>query len=101
MPERLVLHPAPALVELLVGQLGEVERISDLANMAEAFVEDLAVRARHVEHTPTDRPLHGIGMTIHPHQLLARHNTHACSHRPHPRTRTPLGTKRVAPTPAV
>src|SRR3546814_240269 len=72
MTEGLVLHPASALVQLLVGQLGDVERISDLANMAEAFVEDLAVGARHVQHTPTDRAIPGFGMIVEPLRRLDR-----------------------------
>src|SRR3546814_1759117 len=40
--------------------------------MAEAFVEDLAVRARHVEHTPTDRALPGFGLIVEPLERLDR-----------------------------
>ncbi len=72
MTEGLVLHPASALVQLVVGQLGEVERIGDLAGMPQAFVEDLAVGARHVEHPPTDGLLPGFGLLVEPLERLDR-----------------------------
>ena len=43
--EGLVLHPPPALVELVVGELHHMERIGDLGGTRHHRVEDRPIRA--------------------------------------------------------
>lgn len=52
--EGLVLDAAPALVELGVRVLHQMERISDLRGVRERVGEGLAVGARQVQHAPCD-----------------------------------------------
>lgn len=49
MPERLVLDPPPALVELGVGDLDDMERVGHLGGVGELLVEHRPVGAREVE----------------------------------------------------
>ncbi len=48
--DRFVLHPPTTLIDLGVGVFVHVKRVRDLGDMAEAVLEGLAVRARHVQH---------------------------------------------------
>jgi hypothetical protein len=52
--EGLVLHAAPALIERLVGELHDVERIGDLDSVGEHRVEHRAIRRRQIERRPLD-----------------------------------------------
>jgi hypothetical protein len=44
MAERLVLHPPSTLVERLVGELDDVERVGDLHGVGEHRVEHRPIR---------------------------------------------------------
>jgi len=63
MPERLVLDPPSAFVQLVVGQLDEVERVDHLDNVGKDVGEGLAVGAGEVQHPEADRlaPVFGTG----------------------------------------
>jgi hypothetical protein len=52
MAEGLVLHSPPALIELAVGQLYEVERVGDLDRVGQHRVEHRSVRAGQVQRGP-------------------------------------------------
>ena len=54
MAERLVLHPAPALIQRLVGEPHHVERVSDLHGVGEHRVEHRLVGRRQVQRRPAD-----------------------------------------------
>ena len=52
--ERLVLHPASTLIERLVRQLHDVERVSDLDGVGEHRVEHRLVGRREIQRRPGD-----------------------------------------------
>lgn len=54
VPNRRVLHPPAALVELGVGQLDHMERVSDLGGIGQHIVEGLAVGPGQIEHPEGD-----------------------------------------------
>ena len=69
--ERLVLHPPAALVELGVGELGDVEGIGDQGGVGHHDLEDASIGAGQVEGAELDalterrrllgQPGHGLG----------------------------------------
>ena len=71
MPEGLVLHPSPALVELGVGELDHMERIGDQGGIGHHDLEHASIGAREVERAeldalqecrrPLSQPGHGLG----------------------------------------
>ena len=53
--ERVVLHPAPALIHRGVGDLDQMERIRDLPSGREHRVEDFAIGTGQIQRGPLDR----------------------------------------------
>jgi len=62
--EGVVLHPPAAFIQLRVGELDHMERVSDLRDMSEGLREGLAVGAGEVQHAVADRlpPAGGAGL---------------------------------------
>ena len=54
MAERLVLHPAAALIELVVRELHDMERVGDLDGVGQHRVEHRPIRARQIQRRPRD-----------------------------------------------
>src|SRR5205807_4919650 len=54
MTEGLVLDPAAALVELLVRELHQMERIRDLNRVGQHRVEHRPIRTRQIQRRPLD-----------------------------------------------
>src|ERR1700722_12994066 len=52
MTERLVLYPPTALVETLVGQAYQVERVGDLDGVGQHGVEHGPIRPRQIQRGP-------------------------------------------------
>ena len=66
MPDRLVLDAAATLVQLLIRELDEMERVGDLGDVRERVVEGLAIRPGEVQHAPTDRGAPLVGTILEP-----------------------------------
>lgn len=63
VPDGLVLHPAPALIQRRVGEPGDVEGVGDLDRVGEHRVEHGAIRRRQIQGRPLDpgAPRLGLG----------------------------------------
>ena len=61
MAKRVVLDPSAALVEFLVGEFYQVERVGNLPGRRKGVIEGLAIWAGQVEHSPTDLLAPGLG----------------------------------------
>jgi hypothetical protein len=70
VPEGLVLDPAPALVDFLVGQLDQMERVGDLGRPGQRRVEGLAVGTREVEGGVLDAKAPVTGAALDPDSRL-------------------------------